>query len=168
MDYYDVSIELSKLHIEFIKQVKLYEHWSRKLSDFGTIKDNRKKELEEHEAHLDLYLRKNWDGLHSEVKLTEASIKSAIKTDEEQIARNEDYLKALSDYNAALTMKNVLEQRKTALENEVKLYTAGYFTTQYVDKEVEDYFGRVTKKETEKELDKNERIKRLKRKKKGE
>ena len=164
MDYYSIDIELSKLHIEFIKQVKLYEYWSKKLTDLTTKKDNFKKEMDEHEAYLDLYLRKNWEREHSEIKLTESSIKSAIKTDKEYQAKNEEYLKCMSEFNAVVSMKNTLEQRKSALENAVKLYTAGYFTTQCVEKEVAEYFGTTTVEENKKELEKNDRIKRLKKK----
>ncbi len=162
MDMYDISIDLSKLHIEFIKQVKLYEHWSKKLTDIGVRKDNAKKVLEEHEAHLDLHLRKSWDSEHPEVKMTESSIKSAIRTDKEYQAHNDEYLTALGEFNSIMNIKNTLEQRKTALENQVKLYTAGYFTTQYVEKEVQEYFGQATKEVTNKELEKNERMKKLK------
>ena len=167
MDFYDISIELSKLHIEFVKQVKLYEYWSNKLTKTTTEKDNAKKQLEEHEAHLDLFLRKNWDQEHPEIKLTESSIKSAIKTDKEYIQYYEEYLKKVAEFTNAVNIKNTLEQRKAALENSVKLYTAGYFTTQHVDKEVEEYFGTSVKQETEKELESNERMKKLKKKRSG-
>ncbi len=168
MDFYSVGFDLSKLHIEFVKQIKLFEYWSKKSVEATTKKDNLKKEMEEHEAQLDLYFRKNWEQVHPEIKLTEASIKSAIKTDEEMISKIEEYLFSVQELNSINSMKNVLEQRKTALENAVKLYTAGYFTTQYVDKEVNDYFSDALNKETGKELEKNERIKKLKKKKRIE
>lgn len=122
----DIRIDESSLDVEWLDQpVKMLEY-SRHAAEMRREMDRAKDALDLSKAELDRKIRTRPEKFGLE-KVTEGAVVNAI-------IAHEDYQNALSDYNDARYENEVaqgavraFEQRKSALENLVKLFGQQYF-----------------------------------------
>lgn len=127
MDYEnDIRIDESALDIEWLEQPRLMLKYTQHLAECEKKRDFYKEELELVRATLDKDIRENPSDYDIE-KITEGAVTSNITKSEKyqnSVKRHND-----ARYEASMAKGAVqaFDQRKTALENMVKLHGQQYF-----------------------------------------
>ena len=138
----DKQIDPDALDVAWIEQADLYYKYSDALNDAIQHKNNcklaverLKDNLEAVKARLDIDIRKNPDE-YDVPKITEQVVNSAILLEDEYKNALNEYYEAKEELNSAQDAVNRLysctmsmEQRKTALEQLVRLLNQQYFST---------------------------------------
>jgi hypothetical protein len=121
----DLRIDRYDLHNEWEQQPFLFMKYAQMAAEADTASKRAKEKMEVTEAELYLTLRKEKE--LSKEKFTEASLKAEIKVQDE-------YQKVFIHYTTVVETQKILSaaveafmQRKSALENMVKLYLNNYF-----------------------------------------
>lgn len=127
-----LRIDESSLDVEWLEQPRLFLQEADKLAKLAIEVDTLKEELDLIKANLDFSIRANPEDWNLP-KVTEASVSAAIIADEDYIAANKKYMVAKSRYSAQQNLVRALDQRKTALENLVRLHGQSYFSTPQAD-----------------------------------
>lgn len=164
MDYNDFQIDIRNLHEDWVKQPALRAHWGRIQSEVGNERDLLKKQLDEIKAEKDIYFRKNWQELFPDIKMTEGAISNVVILSTEYQELHDKYLNSVKKVNDVSNIMKTLDDRKYALENEVKLYIANYFDDHNIPDKVNEFVNDKSKEVINSELDSNKRMKKLKRK----
>lgn len=118
----DLQIDLMDLHEEWRRQSLLYNKYSTILSNIEKEKDRLKRVLDE-KARKEL--------LDKAGKVSEARVEAFIQSDEE-------YLELRYWGHLAIGAVKAIEQKKSALENEVILYKANYYSKPVESEEEKD------------------------------
>ncbi len=122
----DIRIEPGALDVEWVGQAELMGKYARHAAETKRAMDEAKEHLEAGKARLDLAIRKSPQ--HYDLgKTTEGSIQSTILLQPEYQAFAQAYIDAKYEYEIAIGAVRAMDQRKTALENLVKLLAASYF-----------------------------------------
>lgn len=138
----DKQIDPDALDIAWIEQADMYYKYSDALNNaIQQRNDNKvtveklKDNLESVKAKLDIDIRSDPES-YELPKVTEQVVNSAIQLDDEYKTALEEYYKAKEDLNEAQDSVNrlysctlTMEQRKTALEQLVRLLNQQYFST---------------------------------------
>ena len=124
----DLAIDRDRLDWEWLNQPQLFFRYARAATEAKTQADAAKERLELTRANLDSSVRGNPDkwGLS---KPTEAAISSAILRDEGYQDEQKVLAKAQADAALLAVAVRAMEQRKSALENLVRLHGQDYFST---------------------------------------
>ncbi len=164
MDYNDFQIDIRNLHVEWLKQPALRAYWGKEQAEAGNERDALKKQLDELKAEKDIYFRRNWQEVFPDIKLTEGSISSVILINTEYQELHDKYLESVKKSNTITNIMKTLDDRKYALENEVKLYIANYFDDHNIPDKVNEFVAEKTKEVSVNDLGKNERLKKIRKK----
>ncbi len=162
MDYNDFQIDIRNLHEDWVKQPALRAYWGKIQSEVGNERDLLKKQLEEMKAEKDIYFRRNWQELFPDIKMTESAISNVITLNTEYQEIYDEYLSSIKKVNDVSNIMKTLDDRKYALENEVKLYIANYFDDHNIPDKVKEFVNEKSKEVINNDLKKNERMKKLK------
>lgn len=122
----DIKIDPDDLDLEFLAQPTLMLKYTRHLAQMRKEVDEAKQNLDIKQAEVDRKIRENPEAYGIE-KVTENSIRSAILTEDEFQEAQKDFLDAKYEMDMAQGAVNAFEQRKSALENLVKLHGMNYF-----------------------------------------
>lgn len=122
----DVLIEEQALDVEWLRQAELMRKYSVHSAEMRKIMDEAKERLEVGKARIEMDIRSNSEK-YGLAKITEGAIASTILLQEEYQELNQDYLDARYEYDVAGAAVRAIDQKKTALENLVKLLGAQYF-----------------------------------------
>lgn len=122
----DVKIDPNALDIEWIEQPELMRRYAKHAADMKKEMDEAKERLEIGQARIGMDIRANPED-YGLSKATEASIQSAILLQKEYQELSKEFQEARYEYDVATAVVRAVDQRKTALENLVKLLTASYF-----------------------------------------
>lgn len=121
----DIKIDEFQLDREWIKQSTLFMKYAKEAADADSKRKRAKEKLEVTRAEVDLDYRKDPpEGL----KVTEKVIEGLVKTDERYEKAFEEYQTAEYEYSILSAAVRAIEQKKSALENLVKLQLGGYFS----------------------------------------
>ena len=122
----EVGIDPDSLDIEWLAQPQLFLKYSEAAAEARKELDLAKEKLDVVRAQLDKKIREDPDKFGLK-KITEAVVSNTIVTQEEFRACFQEMVDA--KYQADLLSKVVaaFDQRKSALENLVRLYGQGYF-----------------------------------------
>jgi hypothetical protein len=133
----DLKIDLNALHEEWLKQPSLYMKYSDLAAQAARTRDQLKERIDVVRAEIDNEIRENLGGYNCPTdkggafKPTEAWINATIQ-------RQNLFQNASEAYHAANYVANLLkgaitafDHRKKALEMEVMLWQAGYWSTPY-------------------------------------
>jgi len=123
----DIEIDETALDVEWLDQPRLMLRYCKHAADMRREVDLAKEALDVARAEADRAIRKSPSEYGIE-KVTEASVQAAITTHksyQEAVAR---HIEAKYEYEVALAAVRSFEQRKTALENLVRLHGASYFS----------------------------------------
>ena len=141
-------IDKYNLDYEWQRQPMLYQQWANKLAEAEKDKDKLKLDLDIEEANLD---RKNRRILASDGdKVTEAMVKNAIMQDKNWFKSQQNYLNAKHNVKVIATVVEALNHKRAALENEVKLYLAGYYATPTIPKKAKEDVEEATREKINK------------------
>lgn len=122
----DIEIDGEALDQEWLEQPKLMLRYTRHLADMKKNLDDAKQELDISKAEADKKIRTNPEKYGIE-KITEASVANAILNEKGYKAAYTAFLEAKYETDMAQGAVQAFEQRKSALENLVKLYGQNYF-----------------------------------------
>ena len=122
----DVRIDTEQLDLEWVNQSSLYVHYAEESARARDRRDRAKQARDVKRAETDKDVRAN-PSLHGLEKVTDSAVFAAVES-------NVDYKKAVADYQNACLEADLMqvavsgmEQRKSALENLVRLHAASYF-----------------------------------------
>lgn len=129
MGYYeDLEIDEFNLIKEWQNQPKLYMQYAEEAVQLQQEVDNQKDAIEVLTSQIDLEIREGtYSRLPEKVKITEGFISSLVSTDPRVIALKEQYNQAKYEAVLAKKSENAFDQRKSALENLVKLTGREYY-----------------------------------------
>ena len=123
----DLGIDKYKLDEECVTHSALYYHYSELAANsknyVGVLSDNLKLKMGETDIEVRNRLTKE------NVKFTEAVIRAEVEKDELVIEAREELRQAELNLARLQAGVSAFEHRKSQLDNLVKLYCAGYFST---------------------------------------
>ncbi len=122
----DIRIDESALDVEWLEQPRLMNRYCQLAADAKKAMDLAKEAVDVVRAELQRSIRSNPDE-YGIPKLTEAAVESTIVLDEKFRKAQMEYLEARYENEMVTAAVRAIDQRKTALENLVKLYASNYF-----------------------------------------
>jgi hypothetical protein len=164
MDYNNLQIDLSNLHLEWLKQPMLRKYWGEAYAEAVNERDTLKKKMEEVKAELDFKYRIKWEKLYPAIKMTEGSLNNIIISTDLYKKVYEQFLEANKNASIIGNVLKTLDDRKYSLDNEVKLFIASYFDRTNISEETEKFMDEKNKEAVSNELKENKRIKKLRKK----
>ncbi len=127
MDYEnDIRIDESALDVEWLNQPELMYKYAAHAAEMKKEVDEAKERMEVMRATLDADIRKNPEA-YGMTKVTESAIGGAITIQPNYQSAVDAYNAAQYEFGIASAAVRAVDQRKTALENLVRLLTASYF-----------------------------------------
>jgi len=127
MDYEkDIQIDCDALDVEWLDQPGLMMKYARYAAEMRMEADNEKEALDLIKAGLDREIRTDPEkfGIN---KITESVILNTIIIQPRHVKANDIYIQARYESEVARGAVAAIEQRKTSLENLVKLHGQKYF-----------------------------------------
>jgi len=122
----DVAIDSNALDLEWLNQPELMRKYAKHMADAKKELDEAKERLDVGKARIETDIRANPEK-HNMAKSTEAAIQSAIILQPEYQKLAREYSDAKYEYEVAGAVVRAIDQRKTALENLVRLLGLSYF-----------------------------------------
>jgi ethanolamine utilization cobalamin adenosyltransferase len=127
MDYQnDIRIDENALDVEWLQQASLTFEYGLYQAKCKKICDKKKEALDLVRADLDKAIRKSPEKYGIE-KVTETAVSSAILQQEEYQEANYELIDARYELDIASGALRALQDKKSALENLVKLQAQNYF-----------------------------------------
>jgi hypothetical protein len=122
----DTSIDEQALDVEWLQQADLMRKYASHAAATKRYMDELKERIDVEKARLDLEIRKD-PAKYGIEKVTESVVQSAILVQPEYKDLQEKYREARYENDIANAAVRAIDQKKTALENLVRLLTANYF-----------------------------------------
>jgi len=127
LDYVqDTIIDHTALDVEWIRQPELMRRYADHVAEMKKAMDEAKERLDVGKARIERDVRAD-PSKHGIGKVTESAIASTILLQEEWLKLSQEYREARYEYDIAQAAVRAIDQRKTALENLVRLLVASYF-----------------------------------------
>lgn len=127
MDYEkDIAIDETALDLDWLGQPALMMKYARHSAQMQKTLEETKQNLDIVKAEVALDIRKTPANYGIE-KVTDASVESCILTTKKYKDAHKEYLEAKYEADMAKGAVNAFDQRKSALENLVKLHGQQYF-----------------------------------------
>jgi len=123
----NIVIDKYSLDLEFEKHPMLYHEFAMDMAMAEEERDKFKDLMELTRAQLDVQIRDNPKKFNLE-KITEAAINSTILQSKEYQKIQVEYNNSVSSVRVLKIAVESLNQKKTALENLVKLYLGEYYS----------------------------------------
>ncbi len=157
----DLEIDKYALDAECMDQPRRFIHWAELLAEATAMKDRSDQALEVTKAQVEQEVRINPEAFGID-KVTEAAIKSHTTTHPKVIKAYEEWVQAKYQVNILFAAKEALEQRKSMLENLVKLFLSGYWSDPKIKGEAKEVLSKEADNEQKRGLDKSRLAKRVK------
>ncbi len=122
----DVSIDPNALDVEWVKQAELMGVYTKHAADMKKELDEAKERLDVGRARIEMDIRNN-PAAYDLNKITEGAIQSTVILQEEHQKLVQAHTNSKYEYDIALAAVRAVDQKKTALENLVKLLGQSYF-----------------------------------------
>jgi hypothetical protein len=122
----DVTIDPDALDVEWLGQPRLIFKYSKKSAEVQQELSNAKEALELTKATLDKKIRTNPEKYGIE-KITETVVANTIISQDDFKEANQVYQEAQFEVNILRGVMDALNNKKSALENLVKLHGQNYF-----------------------------------------
>jgi hypothetical protein len=139
----DLEIDKYALDTECMDQPRKFSHWAEVLAEATAERDRADQNVDVVKAQIETAMRADpvtW-GLD---KVTDASIKAAVTQNDKVVHTVEALIKAKYRVNVLFAAKEAFEQRKSMLENLVKLFLSGYWSDPRIPKEGTEAGGRAS------------------------
>lgn len=142
----DVGIDEQALDIEWLQQASLMYRYAKHQAQTRKAMDEAKERLDYVRASLEMDIRANPDkyGLS---KVTEAAIASTILLQGGYQGASKAYINAKYENEIAGATVRAIDQKKTALENMVRLLAASYFAGPQAPRDLRVEWGEYIKKQ---------------------
>jgi hypothetical protein len=156
----DVKIDPEQLDVEWLMQARLYGDYAEELVHANDRLRRAEQKLKVIRSELVLEAAEKGERvLGKDVKPTAQNIEAYYRTDKEHIEAKEEYFQAALEAEMLQNAVYAMGQRKTALENLVKLHAANYFATPREPKDLsEAYRERLQEAREDMSKDTRERI----------
>ena len=122
----DIRIDQSALDVEWLDQPSLVFRYGKLTADWEKRMDSVKRKLDVTRAELDARIRRNPENFQLE-KVTEIAINNAILVHPDYEVVYHEYLEVKYELDMCRTVVRALQDKKSALENLVKLHGQNYF-----------------------------------------
>jgi hypothetical protein len=122
----DIEIDETALDVEWIEQPRLMAKYCQMKASAQKDLDYAKEHLDVVRARVDKMIRDDPDAFGL-AKVTEGTVSAAILMHDDYRKANDEYIGAKYDYNIAEGVVRAFDQRKSALENLVRLHGQSYF-----------------------------------------
>jgi hypothetical protein len=122
----DIQIDESGLDVEWLRQPKLMFFYAKMVAELRRALDRRKERLNIVKAELDRKIRQNPADFDIE-KITETAVSNTILTQEAYKEASADIIDTNYELSIAQAAVSALNDKRTALENLVRLYGQQYF-----------------------------------------
>lgn len=122
----DLFIDIDQLEVEWLNQPHRYMKYAKLCVDAEKEKQEGKQFLDLKKAELDGVIRNNLK--EQGIKVTETQVVSQVLQHDDYLEAEDNYNKKCYDYNILKVAVESFHQRKTALENLVKLALAEWFS----------------------------------------
>ena len=155
----DVSIDEIALDVEWLQQANLMYKYARYQAETKKVMDEAKERLDFIKAKLEMDIRANPEkyGLS---KVTESAVASTILLQPEYQEASKKYIEVRYENDVAAAAVKAIDQKKTALENLVKLLSASYFAGPIAPRDLSLKWNEHIQRREQKEHNKNVKIKR--------
>ena len=155
----DVSIDETALDVEWLQQSNLMYRYAKHQAETKKAMDEAKERLDFIRAKLEMDIRANPEN-YGLSKVTESAIASTILLQPEYQEASKKYIKAKYENDVAVAAVRAIDQKKTALENLVKLLSVSYFAGPSAPRDLPLEWNEHIKRREQKELNKNVKIRR--------
>lgn len=122
----DTLIEPSALDLEWLKQADLMRKYAKHSAEMDKLVDEKKEKLDVEQARIEMDIRSNPEK-YGISKLTEGAIQSTMLLQPELQKIRQEFIDAKYESRIAIAAVRAIDQRKTALENLVRLLGVSYF-----------------------------------------
>ncbi len=122
----DVQIDPKALDVEWLGQAELMKKYTQHSADMKKAVDEAKERMEIGKARLEMDIRSNPEK-YDLGKITESAIQSTITLQSEHQELVQEYIDAKYESDVATGAVRAIDQRKTALEELVRLLGQSYF-----------------------------------------
>ena len=155
----DVSIDEIALDVEWLQQANLMYKYARYQAETKKVMDEAKERLDFIKAKLEMDIRANPEkyGLS---KVTESAVASTILLQPEYQEASKKYIEVRYENDVAAAAVKAIDQKKTALENLVKLLSASYFAGPIAPRDLSLKWNEHIQRREQKEHNKNVKIRR--------
>ena len=155
----DVSIDETALDVEWLQQSNLMYKYSRYQAETKKAMDEAKERLDFIRAKVEMDIRANPEN-YGLSKVTESAIASTILLQPEYQEASKKYIEAKYENDVATAAVRAIDQKKTALENLVKLLSVSYFAGPSAPRDLSLKWTEHIKRREQKEHNKNVKIRR--------
>jgi predicted nucleic acid-binding Zn-ribbon protein len=121
----DLQIDPDALDLEWVNQPARFMFYAQQSAHAKDVRDRAKEKLEVVKAQVDGELRAGFAA--GEKKPTEAAIASMVLQSKEYQDANEEFMQAKLEADLLQAAVSAMDQRKSALENLVRLHSQQYF-----------------------------------------
>lgn len=135
----DLKIDQFNLENECCEQPLHVVRYGGELAEALFKRDKIKRKIKVIRAQTESDIRSD-PGAYGLVKVTEASISSAIELNKDVQEIEDLYLKASYDYNLVMASVEAFRDRKKELENIVHLFLANYYSNPNLDPKADEVF----------------------------
>ena len=159
MNDYEKDLEIDKyaLDAECLDQAHKFAKWSEGLADAFSERDRMEQALNVTKAQVDKDIRTTPAQFGLE-KVTETAVLNLVILDKRTQKAEADLIQANHTVGLYMTAKGAFEQRKSMIENLIKLFLSGYWSDPKVEKKSkEEMTGKATE-EQKKALSSSKRL----------
>lgn len=135
----DIRIDPDALDLEWLQQADKMLLYAKHSADMRKEMDEAKERLDVGKARIELSIRADPEA-YGLAKVTEAGIQSTLLIQDEYCRLVQQYHDAKYESDIALGAVRALDQKKTALENLVKLLGASYFAGPKAPRDLQDEY----------------------------
>jgi hypothetical protein len=153
----DLEIDKYSLDAECLDQPRKFMEWSQDYADAVSEQDRADQKLEVVKAQVEMEARKNPESFGLE-KVTDNSIKAAVTMSKKVMEAHEAWVMTKHQVNVLRAGREALEQRKTMLENLVKLFLSGYWADPKIKPEAKEALAEEGAEKQKQGLSKNPRL----------
>lgn len=137
----DIVIDETALDVEWLEQPRMMLKYAKLVAKAQYDLDLAKEERDSVKARLDKRIREDPEG-HGVVAgsrgVTEGSIAAAVQVHPEYDKVNQAYMSSVYEHNVASGVVRAFDQRKSALENLVRLHGQQYFAGPSVPRDLSE------------------------------
>jgi len=141
----DLKIDLENLEVETALQSELYFKWAKIVREAREAWDTAKLNLDVTESKLSRMIREK-PGSFGVTKITEGSIKEAVKVHPNYEEAFKKCSKARGEHDLLLDAKEALRQRSKKLSDLIELYLGEYFAGPNSPHTPDEYWEKVKEK----------------------
>jgi hypothetical protein len=135
----DIHIDESALDVEWLRQPALMAQYCQHAAHAKAVMDRAKEKLDVVEAEMDRDIR-DFPERYNLSKLTETLVKSTVLLTQERQIAAQACIDTKYEYDMAQAAVRAMDQKKTALENLVKLHGMSYFAGPAVPRDLSAEF----------------------------